>query len=35
VVALRGAEGLTVIPMDDNRPQNSYAYALEVLQAAS
>jgi hypothetical protein len=34
VVALRGAEGLTVIPMDDNRPQNSYAAALEVLQAA-
>jgi hypothetical protein len=34
VVALRGAEGLTVIPMDDNRPQNSYAAALEVLQVA-
>jgi hypothetical protein len=33
VVARRGAEGLTVIPMDDNRPQNSYAVALEVLQA--
>ena len=35
VVARRGAEHLTVIPMDDNRPQNSYAAALEVLQAAS
>jgi hypothetical protein len=35
VVARRGADHLTVIPMDDNRPQNSYASALEVLQAAS
>jgi uncharacterized protein YbjT (DUF2867 family) len=35
VVARRGADHLTVIPMDDNRPQNSYAAALEVLQAAS
>ena len=30
VVARRGAD-LTVVPMDDNRPQNSYAVALEVL----
>ncbi len=34
VVARRGAKHLTGIPMDDNRPQNSYAAALEVLQAA-
>jgi hypothetical protein len=26
---------LTVIPMDDNRPLNSYATALEVLKAIS
>lgn len=31
VVAGRGAEG-TVIPMDDNRPLNSYTAALEVLK---
>lgn len=31
VVAARGADA-TVIPMDDNRPLNSYAAALEVLQ---
>jgi hypothetical protein len=31
VVAQRGAD-LTVVPMDDNRPQNSYAAALEVLK---
>jgi hypothetical protein len=31
VVASRGAE-VTVVPMDDNRPQNSYAAALEVLK---
>jgi Phosphatase len=31
VVDLRGAD-LTVVPMDDNRPQNSYAAALEVLK---
>ncbi len=30
VVADRGAD-LTVVPMDDNRPQRSYASALEVL----
>lgn len=34
VVARRGAD-LTVIPMDDNRPLNSYATALEVLKAVS
>ncbi len=33
VVARRGAD-VTVIPMDDNRPLNSYAAALEVLKAA-
>jgi hypothetical protein len=32
VVAGRGAD-VTVIPMDDNRPLNSYAAALEVLKA--
>ncbi len=32
VVAGRGAD-LTVVPMDDNRPLNSYAVALEVLTA--
>ncbi len=32
VAARRGAD-LTIIPMDDNRPQNSYAAALEVLKA--
>ena len=31
VVANRGADA-TVVPMDDNRPLNSYAAALEVLQ---
>jgi threonine dehydrogenase-like Zn-dependent dehydrogenase len=31
VAARRGAD-LTVVPMDDNRPQNSYAAALEVLK---
>lgn len=34
VVARRGAERLTVVPMDDNRPRNSYVAALEVLRAA-
>src|SRR5918997_449715 len=34
VVAQRGAD-LSVVPMDDNRPQNSYAVALEVLRGAS
>jgi histidinol phosphate phosphatase hisN-like protein len=33
VVARRGAD-LTVVPLDDNRPQNSYAAALEVLKRA-
>ena len=33
VAARRGAD-LTVIPMDDNRPQNSYVAALEVLKEA-
>ena len=33
VVARRGAD-LTIIPMDDNRPQNSYVAALEVLKGA-
>jgi hypothetical protein len=32
VVAWRGAD-VTVVPMDDNRPLNSYATALEVLKA--
>jgi Phosphatase len=32
VVARRGAD-VTVVPMDDNRPLNSYATALEVLKA--
>jgi hypothetical protein len=31
VVARRGAD-LTIIPMDDNRPQNSYTAALGVLK---
>jgi hypothetical protein len=31
IAARRGAD-LTVVPMDDNRPQNSYAAALEVLK---
>jgi hypothetical protein len=31
VVSGRGAD-LTIVPMDDNRPQNSYAAALEVLK---
>jgi hypothetical protein len=31
VVARRGAD-LTIIPMDDNRAQNSYTTALEVLK---
>ncbi len=34
VAAGRGAD-LTVVPMDDNRPQNAYAVALEVLMGAS
>ena len=34
VVAGHGAD-VTVIPMDDNRPLNSYAAALEVLIAAT
>jgi Phosphatase len=34
VVARRGAD-LTVVPMDDNRPQNSYDTALEVLKGPS
>jgi hypothetical protein len=34
VVAGRGGD-LTVVPMDDNRPQNSYTVALEVLTAES
>ena len=34
VVARRGAD-LTVVPMDDNRPQNSYSVALEVLKQNS
>lgn len=34
VVAGRGAD-VTVVPMDDNRPLNSYAAALEVLKAAT
>ncbi len=34
VVARRGAN-LAIIPMDDNRPQNSYAAALEVLKGAT
>ena len=29
------AAPLVVIPMDDNRPQNSYAAALEVIQASA
>lgn len=35
VVARRGADHLTIVPMDDNRPQNSYAAALEVLQVGA
>ncbi|HZF58247.1 MAG TPA: phosphatase, partial [Rubrobacter sp.] len=34
VVAGRGAN-LTVVPMDDNRPLNSYAVALEVLKGGT
>jgi len=34
VAARRGAD-LTAIPMDDNRPQDSYAVALEVLKAGA
>ena len=34
VVSARGAD-VTVIPMDDNRPLNSYAAALKTLQAGS
>jgi hypothetical protein len=34
VVAGRGAD-VTVVPMDDNRPQNSYTAALEVLKVRS
>jgi hypothetical protein len=33
-VIARRARNLTVVPMDDNRPQNSYVAALEVLKAA-
>jgi hypothetical protein len=33
VVAGRGAD-VTVVPMDDNRPLNSYTAALQVLTAA-
>jgi len=34
VVAQRGAD-LTIVPMDDNRPQTSYHAALQVLKAAT
>ena len=34
VVAGRGAD-VTIVPMDDNRPQNSYVAALEVLKRAT
>jgi Phosphatase len=34
VVAQRGAD-LTIVPMDDNRPQTSYVAALQVLKAAT
>jgi histidinol phosphate phosphatase hisN-like protein len=34
VVGRRGAD-LTVVPMDDNRPQNAYSAALEVLKLSS
>jgi hypothetical protein len=34
VAARRGAD-LTIVPMDDNRPQNSYVTALAVLKRAS
>jgi len=34
VVATRGAD-VTVVPMDDNRPLNSYATALEVLKGGA
>lgn len=34
VAAARGAD-MTVVPMDDNRPLNSYNAALEVLKAAT
>ncbi|MDQ5819560.1 MAG: phosphatase, partial [Actinomycetota bacterium] len=34
VVAQRGAD-LTIVPMDDNRPQTSYGAALQVLKAAT
>ena len=33
VVAGRGAD-VTVVPMDDNRPLNSYVAALEILKTA-
>ncbi|MCA1688305.1 MAG: phosphatase [Actinobacteria bacterium] len=33
VAARRGAD-LAIVPMDDNRPQNSYAVALDVLKGA-
>ncbi|TCJ18887.1 hypothetical protein E0L93_05140 [Rubrobacter taiwanensis] len=34
VAALRAPDLLTVVPMDDNRPQNSYAVALDVIREA-
>jgi hypothetical protein len=34
VVAARGAT-VTVVPMDDNRPLNSYAAALDVLKGGA
>lgn len=34
-VAVRRGADVTVVPMDDNRPPNSYAVALEVLQEGS
>jgi hypothetical protein len=34
VVAARGAD-VTVVPMDDNRPLNSYSAALDVLQGGA
>jgi hypothetical protein len=34
VVAVRGAD-VTVVPMDDNRPLNSYSSALDVLKGSA
>jgi hypothetical protein len=34
VAVVRGAD-LTAVPMDDNRPPNSYAAALEVLRGGT